>query len=254
MDYCRLSSWIREKAPGSPHPVAAALNREKDLEELADASLLLRDLDWHPCLIGCGELASSVLYALYHCGLPLKRQELAETCTWIGINRAEADRLFYELWIGHEESGTYGILSDRLSESIARAIFTLYGPNRFHSSDSGSVRDGIRRMGTVLSEKDSAFAQYQAECSFVLDFCRNLSEEMKAPVSFQEAAMLLASLKDHAFTEEPLYPENACAVLSCMVQEMYRSLPGFEGASSRKENGLSETERILTALHRDYSL
>lgn len=254
MDYCRLSSWVREKAPGSPHPVAAALNREKDLEELADASLLLRDLDWHPCLIGCGELASSVLYALYHCGLPLKRQELAETCTWIGINRAEADRLFYELWIGHEESGTYGILSDRLSESIARAIFTLYGPNRFHSSDSGSVRDGIRRMGTVLSEKDSAFAQYQAECSFVLDFCRNLSEEMKAPVSFQEAAMLLASLKDHAFTEEPLYPENACAVLSCMVQEMYRSLPGFEGASSRKENGLSETERILTALHRDYSL
>lgn len=254
MDYCRLSSWIREKAPGSPHPVAAALNREKDMEELADASLLLRDLDWHPCLIGCGELASSVLYALYHCGLPLKRQELAETCTWIGINRAEADRLFYELWIGHEESGTYGILSDRLSESIARAIFTLYGPNRFHSSDSGSVRDGIRRMGTVLSEKDSAFAQYQAECSFVLDFCRNLSEEMKAPVSFQEAAMLLASLKDHAFTEEPLYPENACAVLSCMVQEMYRSLPGFEGASSRKENGLSETERILTAIHRDYSL
>lgn len=254
MDYCRLSSWVREKAPGSPHPVAAALNREKDLEELADASLLLRDLDWHPCLIGCGELASSVLYAVYHCGLPLKRQELAETCTWIGINRAEADRLFYELWIGHEESGTYGILSDRLSESIARAIFTLYGPNRFHSSDSGSVRDGIRRMGTVLSEKDSAFAQYQAECSFVLDFCRNLSEEMKAPVSFQEAAMLLASLKDHAFTEEPLYPENACAVLSCMVQEMYRSLPGFEGASSRKENGLSETERILTAIHRDYSL
>lgn len=254
MDYCRLSSWIREKAPGSPHPVAAALNREKDLEELADASLLLRDLDWHPCLIGCGELASSVLYALYHCGLPLKRQELAETCTWIGMNRAEADRLFYELWIGHEESGTYGILSDRLSEFIARAIFTLYGPNRFHSSDSGSVRDGIRRMGTVLSEKDSAFAQYQAECSFVLDFYRNLSEEMKAPVSFQEAAMLLASLKDHAFTEEPLYPENACAVLSCMVQEMYRSLPGFEGASSRKENGLSETERILTAIHRDYSL
>lgn len=254
MDYCRLSSWVREKALGSPHPVAAALNREKDLEELADASLLLRDLDWHPCLIGCGELASSVLYAVYHCGLPLKRQELAETCTWIGINRAEADRLFYELWIGHEESGTYGILSDRLSESIARAIFTLYGPNRFHSSDSGSVRDGIRRMGTVLSEKDSAFAQYQAECSFVLDFCRNLSEEMKAPVSFQEAAMLLASLKDHAFTEEPLYPENACAVLSCMVQEMYRSLPGFEGASSRKENGLSETERILTAIHRDYSL
>ncbi|MDY3235008.1 MAG: hypothetical protein SOW94_10725 [Erysipelotrichaceae bacterium] len=254
MDYCRLSSWVREKAPGSPHPVAAALNREKDMEELADASLLLRDLDWHPCLIGCGELASSVLYALYHCGLPLKRQELAETCTWIGINRAEADRLFYELWIGHEESGTYGILSDRLSESIARAIFTLYGPNRFHSSDSRSVRDGIRRMGTVLSEKDSAFAQYQAECSFVLAFCRNLSEEMEAPVSFQEAAMLLASLKDHAFTEEPLYPENACAVLSCMVQEMYRSLPGFEGASSRKENGLSETERILTALHRDYSL
>lgn len=254
MDYCRLSSWIREKAPGSPHPVAAALNREKDLEELADASLLLRDLDWHPCLIGCGELASSVLYAVYHCGLPLKRQELAETCTRIGINRAEADRLFYELWIGHEESGTYGILSDRLSESIARAIFTLYGPNRFHSSDSGSVKDGIRRMGTVLSEKDSAFAQYQAECSFVLAFCRNLSEEMEAPVSFQEAAMLLASLKDHAFTEEPLYPENACAVLSCMVQEMYRSLPGFEGASSRKENGLSETERILTALHRDYSL
>lgn len=254
MDYCRLSSWVREKAPGSPHPVAAALNREKDLEELADASLLLRDLDWHPCLIGCGELASSVLYAVYHCGLPLKRQELAETCTWIGINRAEADRLFYELWIGHEESGTYGILSDRLSESIARAIFTLYGPNRFHSSDSRSVRDGIRRMGTVLSEKDSAFAQYQAECSFVLAFCRNLSEEMEAPVSFQEAAMLLASLKDHAFTEEPLYPENACAVLSCMVQEMYRSLPGFEGASSRKENGLSETERILTALHRDYSL
>ena len=254
MDYCRLSSWVREKAPGSPHPVAAALNREKDMEELADASLLLRDLDWHPCLIGCGELASSVLYALYHCGLPLKRQELAETCTWIGINRAEADRLFYELWIGHEESGTYGILSDRLSESIARAIFTLYGPNRFHSSDSGSVKDGIRRMGTVLSEKDSAFAQYQAECSFVLDFCRNLSEEMKAPVLFQEAAMLLASLKDHAFTEEPLYPENACAVLSCMVQEMYRSLPGFEGASSRKENGLSETERILTAIHRDYSL
>lgn len=254
MDYCRLSSWVREKAPGSPHPVAAALNREKDLEELADASLLLRDLDWHPCLIGCGELASSVLYALYHCGLPLKRQELAETCTWIGMNRAEADRLFYELWIGHEESGTYGILSDRLSESIARAIFTLYGPNRFHSSDSRSVRDGIRRMGTVLSEKDSAFAQYQAECSFVLAFCRNLSEEMEAPVSFQEAAMLLASLKDHAFTEEPLYPENACAVLSCMVQEMYRSLPGFEGASSRKENGLSETERILTALHRDYSL
>ena len=254
MDYCRLSSWVREKAPGSPHPVAAALNREKDMEELADASLLLRDLDWHPCLIGCGELASSVLYALYHCGLPLKRQELAETCTWIGINRAEADRLFYELWIGHEESGTYGILSDRLSESIARAIFTLYGPNRFHSSDSGSVRDVIRRMGTVLSEKDSAFAQYQAECSFVLAFCRNLSEEMEAPVSFQEAAMLLASLKDHAFTEEPLYPENACAVLSCMVQEMYRSLPGFEGASSRKENGLSETERILTAIHRDYSL
>lgn len=254
MDYCRLSSWVREKAPGSPHPVAAALNREKDLEELADASLLLRDLDWHPCLIGCGELASSVLYAVYHCGLPLKRQELAETCTWIGMNRAEADRLFYELWIGHEESGTYGILSDRLSESIARAIFTLYGPNRFHSSDSRSVRDGIRRMGTVLSEKDSAFAQYQAECSFVLAFCRNLSEEMEAPVSFQEAAMLLASLKDHAFTEEPLYPENACAVLSCMVQEMYRSLPGFEGASSRKENGLSETERILTALHRDYSL
>ncbi len=254
MDYCRLSSWVREKAPGSPHPVAAALNREKDLEELADASLLLRDLDWHPCLIGCGELASSVLYAVYHCGLPLKRQELAETCTWIGINRAEADRLFYELWIGHEESGTYGILSDRLSESIARAIFTLYGPNRFHSSDSRSVRDGIRRMGTVLSEKDSAFAQYQAECSFVLAFCRNLSEEMEAPVSFQEAAMLLASLKDHAFTEEPLYPENACAVLSCMVQEMYRSLPDFEGASSRKENGLSETERILTALHRDYSL
>lgn len=254
MDYCRLSSWIREKAPGSPHPVAAALNREKDLEELADASLLLRDLDWHPCLIGCGELASSVLYAVYHCGLPLKRQELAETCTWIGINRAEADRLFYELWIGHEESGTYGILSDRLSESIARAIFTLYGPNRFHSSDSRSVRDGIRRMGTVLSEKDSAFAQYQAECSFVLAFCRNLSEEMEAPVSFQEAAMLLASLKDHAFTEEPLYSENACAVLSCMVQEMYRSLPGFEGASSRKENGLSETERILTAIHRDYSL
>lgn len=254
MDYCRLSSWVREKAPGSPHPVAAAVNREKDLEELADASLLLRDLDWHPCLIGCGELASSVLYAVYHCGLPLKRQELAETCTWIGINRAEADRLFYELWIGHEESGTYGILSDRLSESIARAIFTLYGPNRFHSSDSRSVRDGIRRMGTVLSEKDSAFAQYQAECSFVLAFCRNLSEEMEAPVSFQEAAMLLASLKDHAFTEEPLYPENACAVLSCMVQEMYRSLPGFEGASSRKENGLSETERILTALHRDYSL
>lgn len=254
MDYCRLSSWIREKAPGSPHPVAAALNREKDLEELADASLLLRDLDWHPCLIGCGELASSVLYAVYHCGLPLKRQELAETCTRIGINRAEADRLFYELWIGHEESGTYGILSDRLSESIARAIFTLYGPNRFHSSDSGSVKDGIHRMGTVLSEKDSAFAQYQAECSFVLAFCRNLSEEMEAPVSFQEAAMLLASLKDHAFTEEPLYPENACAVLSCMVQEMYRSLPGFEGASSRKENGLSETERILTALHRDYSL
>ena len=254
MDYCRLSSWVREKAPGSPHPVAAALNREKDLEELADASLLLRDLDWHPCLIGCGELASSVLYAVYHCGLPLKRQELAETCTWIGINRAEADRLFYELWIGHEESGTYGILSDRLSESIARAIFTLYGPNRFHSSDSRSVRDGIRRMGTVLSEKDSAFAQYQAECSFVLAYCRNLSEEMEAPVSFQEAAMLLASLKDHAFTEEPLYPENACAVLSCMVQEMYRSLPGFEGASSRKENGLSETERILTALHRDYSL
>lgn len=70
MDYCRLSSWVREKAPGSPHPVAAALNREKDMEELADASLLLRDLDWHPCLIGCGELASSVLYALYHCGLP----------------------------------------------------------------------------------------------------------------------------------------------------------------------------------------
>lgn len=191
MDYCRLSSWVREKAPGSPHPVAAALNREKDMEELADASLLLRDLDWHPCLIGCGELASSVLYALYHCGLPLKRQELAETCTWIGINRAEADRLFYELWIGHEESGTYGILSDRLSESIARAIFTLYGPNRFHSSDSGSVKDGIRRMGTVLSEKDSAFAQYQAECSFVLAFCRNLSEEMEAPVSFQEARCCL---------------------------------------------------------------
>lgn len=254
LNYAILSSFAKQKAPGSPHPIATALEQEETLSRLGEAAILLNEMDWHPCLIGCGELTSSVLYALYHCGLPLKRQELAETCTWIGMNRAEADRLFYELWIGHEESGTYGILSDRLSESIARAIFTLYGPNRFHSSDSGSVKDGIRRMGTVLSEKDSAFAQYQAECSFVLAFCRNLSEEMEAPVSFQEAAMLLASLKDHAFTEEPLYPENACAVLSCMVQEMYRSLPGFEGASSRKENGLSETERILTALHRDYSL
>ncbi|MGN1390098.1 MAG: hypothetical protein ACI4WR_10640 [Bulleidia sp.] len=254
LNYPILSAWIRQRAPGSLHPAAAAVDQEKNLEELDEASILLRELDWHPCLIGCGELSSSVLYALYHCGFPLKRQDLAETCSWIGMNRAEADRLFYELWIGHEESGTYAILTDRLSEPIARAVFTLYGPDRFCAADSAELRAGMRRMGAEIREQGTLYGQYQAECLWILEFCSLLSEEMEQPVSFQEASFLMAFLKDLACSQEPLYPIGSSAALSCMVQEMYRNLPGSERRPSESGTGLSETERILTAMIRDCSL
>lgn len=167
------------------------------------------------------------------------------------MNRAEADRIFFELWIGHEEPGTYAILSEWLSEPIARAIFTLYGPNRFSAIDSEMLQAGISRMGGKIRKEGTPYERYQAECRFIQTFCSGLSEELREAVSFQEAAFLLAALKDPACGAASLYPIGTCSVLSCMVQEMYQNLPGYEPLMSGKKTGLAEIERILAALERD---
>ncbi len=47
LNYAILSSFAKQKAPGSPHPIATALEQEETLSRLGEAAILLNEMDWH---------------------------------------------------------------------------------------------------------------------------------------------------------------------------------------------------------------